>query len=264
MKKKLLSIALIGAFLLANTGLITAATLSGDNATTTTTYSEEKDLNKLYERAQNSISDIKEKGNSKVVLTDPITNEKLEVDTISTTQLVKSVNNTENKAEDVNTYVTTSFAIIKNSDFETTEKQPPSVMATPTWEDAGYGDESKEVKAYIAIKYELQTYDTTFRQMRIMNQSGGWMPGQCQVLNPRVYTNLQGLKYNSIIPKTLNYEIWPPYGALTFNQAYSNEDWVYGNPGLFDMKVSANMLCKVIRGGTSWNFDWTTSTTLGS
>jgi len=136
------------------------------------------DMDVLYEKATNGISDIKE---GKIVHNAKLTNKEKgqdkEIKTYSTTQLQKTTK--DSNGNSVDTYVTTTFAVVNTSDLEENVSNSSSGTMTIQSYDGNKGDSKWDktggVKAYSTVYWNNSTYGSlSFVNMAGQTLTGGW------------------------------------------------------------------------------------------
>lgn len=206
------------------------------------------DLDILYERAENGISDKREKMiNTKAVLQKIGSNKLSEIDIVQTTQCIKITE--EDKGQKQTSYATTIFASIPNL---------PSLLKS--YDEYDYDedeDSTYSVRAYSTIywnEYEDQ-YEILYGNLEKV--IGGW-----QILDSRVY-----LSNRHVINGQCGWTMTNRYKEYSQNKYPSSNTYSYTtpsswlpvkfNPSAPPMELGSTSNVTITFGSNSWSFQFT-------
>jgi len=133
---------------------------------------EIKDLNKLYERAENNVTDKKiniDKLSEEVEVT--LNDKEVSKDVSATTQLLKKTKDSEGNIDAY--YTTTTFVDDIPASEEEASSGEVSASATSTSRKASKWDSSGGVKAYSTVYYSV-TYKDSVPYQDLSKVTGGW------------------------------------------------------------------------------------------
>ncbi|WP_227836461.1 hypothetical protein [Clostridioides sp. ES-S-0001-02] len=215
-----------------------------DSSDMKVTYSEKQitDMNKLYDMAKNGISDV-ETSNEKGIITSDKTGESMDVDAISTTQLLEV-----KQSKDVvsKTYVKTIFLdtdTIKNNSLRRDNKT-----------ESGW-DKTGGVKATATVVYTTNSYGTYNTYIKVSSASGKWTisDGQILISNRKVVLNQSGTRPNGGMGIVQAQNKTPTSNSFSYNFPSS---WYPVARELAGYVCGPGMSCTLKRGGSSWSFSY--------
>jgi hypothetical protein len=198
---------------------------------------EIKDIDKLFERAKNNISDINEKKNKfSASLENNNTKQKDDLTILSTTQLLKSVK--KNDGTIVNSYSTTVFAVTPSADGSGSKNKNG-------W-DSSYGIEAYSTYYYDYYNKSGGTSPGEYRDLTSVK--GGWKihDSTISLSNRKVTLGASGTSYNGYYVQQIT-DKYPTGNSFSYS-APSSWEPVYMSNG----SVGVTTTVTLKRGSSTW------------
>lgn len=211
------------------------------------------DIDKLFDRAKNRISDIEDESISPKAKGMAISRESgrsIDAHVLSTTQLLKEEK--QSNGDIVKTYATTSFAILPESELLDGAQAAMSITSFDASYPNSAWDSSGGVRAYGTIFWKWSFFNgITFASMADQRNTGGWnLTSGYTLSNKKVTFGQSGMTAQNGY-KTQNSTFYP----------FDSLSWEYPVPFTW-IAVKADqtsylgqtVYCRVNRGSGSWDF----------